>query len=148
MSLDVTIKYKEPKKRVVKRGLDGEACGSTLALYLEDGEIEETSWRANITHNMGIMAQNIPVSYNIEGEGHTNNLYALVWRPEEYECNNTDIVAQALQSGIEYMVKHKEELLQYNPQNGWGNYSSFLNWLIAYWTACDENKDCEIICSR
>ena len=33
MSLDVYIKYKQPKKRIVKRGFDGVACGSTIAIY-------------------------------------------------------------------------------------------------------------------
>lgn len=33
MSLDVYIKYKQPKKRLVKRGFDGTACDSTIAIY-------------------------------------------------------------------------------------------------------------------
>ena len=33
MSLGVYIKYKQPKKRLIKRGFDGAACGSTIAIY-------------------------------------------------------------------------------------------------------------------
>ena len=33
MSLDVYIKYKQPKKRLVKRGFDSTACSSTIAMY-------------------------------------------------------------------------------------------------------------------
>lgn len=33
MSLDVYIKYKQPKKRLIKRSFDGTACGNTIAIY-------------------------------------------------------------------------------------------------------------------
>ena len=152
MSLDVYIKYKQPKKRTINRGLDGVACGSTMAVYYEDTVVEETEWNANITHNMNKMAMKIPVSYQVEGETYENNLYYLVWRPEEVGignvCNNTDIVAEALQTGLAYMISHREELLQYNPDNGWGDYDSFLEWLINYWRACLNNPGCEIKVSR
>lgn len=128
--------------------MDGVACGSTMAIYPEDTEVTESEWSANITHNMGEMASHIPVTYKIDKEVYSETLYMLVWRPEEVGigniCNNTDTVGQALQSGIPYMIAHRKELLQYNPDNGWGDYDSFLEWLIAYWRACLEHPDCEI----
>ena len=42
MSLDVYIKYKQPKKMLIKRGFDGAACGSTIDMYEKDKEEEET----------------------------------------------------------------------------------------------------------
>ena len=36
MSLDVYIKYKQPKKRLVKRDFDGAAWDSTIAMYDKD----------------------------------------------------------------------------------------------------------------
>lgn len=36
MSLDVYIKYKQPKKRLIKRDFDGVACGSTIVMYDKD----------------------------------------------------------------------------------------------------------------
>ena len=152
MSLDVYIKYKNPKKRIINGGLDGVACGSTLAYYDTPGEVEETEWHANITHNMNEMAMHIPVSYQVERETYENDLYHLVWRPEEVGvgnvCNNTNIVAEALQTGLSYMISHREELMQYNPDNGWGDYDSFLEWLLSYWRACLENPECKIEVSR
>lgn len=50
MSLDVTIKYKQPK--MVDYNKAHAACGSLVQLA-EDGEREETVWWANITSNMG-----------------------------------------------------------------------------------------------
>ena len=148
MSLDVTIVYKEPKTRHIGAGFDVEPCGSNMAYYDKDTDITESEWSANVTHNMGLMARNIPVQYSIEGETYEESLYSLVWEPEEVGigniCNNTNIVKQALQSGISYMISHRDDLIQYNPSNGWGSYESFLKWLIDYWNACIENPDCRI----
>ena len=41
MSLDVYIKNKQLKKRTIKKGLDGVACGSIIAVYPEDRVVEE-----------------------------------------------------------------------------------------------------------
>ena len=47
MSLDVYIKYKQPKKRLIKRGFDGAACGSTRARYEKDNSNMEIIWANN-----------------------------------------------------------------------------------------------------
>ena len=44
MSLDVYIKYKQPKKRLVKRGFDGAACGSAIAMYKKDNSNIKIIW--------------------------------------------------------------------------------------------------------
>lgn len=147
MSLDVTITLKERKNRC--RGT--EPCGSTVAIGGE--EHASDTWYANITHNMTDMAKNVPVSYHAFGEKYSNSLYQMVWRPEEVgdELGTycvTDIIADALEAGIAYMVGNREELLQYNPENNWGDYWSFLKWLIEYWRACVENPGCKIEVSR
>lgn len=152
MSLDVYIKYKKPKKVLMKKGINSMACGSTVAIYNKDTEIEETEWHANITHNMGEMAQHVPTYYTIDGEVYGSSLYYIIWRPEEIGsgniCNNTDVVAQGITHGISYMMEHREELLLYNPDNGWGSYDAFLPWLMDYWKACVENPNCIIETSR
>ena len=47
MSLDVYIKYKQPKKRLIKRGFDGAACGSTIAMYEKDNSNTKIIWANN-----------------------------------------------------------------------------------------------------
>ena len=152
MSLDVYIIYQEPKKVQKYAGINQSACGSTVAIYPKDTIITETEWHANITHNMGKMADHIPTHYKIGDETYESDLYSLVWKPEEIGigniCNNTDVLVQALQIGISYMVAHRDELLKYNPKNGWGDYDSFLTWLIDYWRACLDNPNCKIETSR
>ena len=47
MSLDVYIKYKQPKKRLIKRDFDGVACGSTIAMYEKDNSNMKIIWVNN-----------------------------------------------------------------------------------------------------
>ena len=44
MSLDIYIKYKQPKKRLVKRGFDSTACSSTIVMYKKDNSNTEIIW--------------------------------------------------------------------------------------------------------
>lgn len=149
MSLDVTVKYKTPVRE--RYNEVHAACGSTVRLCVDDEAEYVDYWSANITHNMGEMASHVKVSYTIDGEEYSDTLYQWVWRPEEVHdgkyCNTT-VVGQALQSGIAYMVLHREELEVFNPKNGWGSYDAFLNWLKAYWETCLKHPDCEIEVSR
>ena len=75
----------------------------------------------NITHNMNIMAEHVPLSNG-------STLYQLLWHGEEIDppietaSQMTDLLAE----GLKYLAHHKEDLLQYNPSNGWGNYNSLL----------------------
>lgn len=140
MSLDVTIKYKQPK--VVDYERTHAACGSTMGQNI--GERVETEWDSNITSNMTEMADHIPVTFHVGDEEYSNDLYSVVWRPDEHGIANTTIIGEALGDGIAYMVRHRKELERFNPSNGWGSYDSFLLWLIAYKLQCDENPDCEI----
>lgn len=44
MSLDIYIKYKQPKKRLIKKGFDGTACDSTIAMYKKDNSNMKIIW--------------------------------------------------------------------------------------------------------
>lgn len=75
----------------------------------------------NITHNMNIMAEHIPLSNG-------STLYQLLWRGEEMDppIETADQMKDLLCEGLKYLAHHKEDLLQYNPSNGWGNFDSLL----------------------
>lgn len=72
MSLDVYIKYRQPKTVIKRRGINSTACGSTIAFYPEDSVVECEEWHANITHNMTQMASQVPVSYRVNKEWYSN----------------------------------------------------------------------------
>ena len=139
MSLDVYIKYREPK--MVNYNKTHASCGSTMRVCEDDSEYQEEEWSANITHNMGRMADVVPV-----GDG--LSLYDVVWRPDEHDISTTDELVERLRSGIDYMITNRKELLKYNPKNGWGDYDSFVSWSLNYLYACIDNPGCEIYVSR
>lgn len=149
MSLDIHICFKEPK--LVNYRHYTSACGSTIELLPhDDTEREEMQISMNITHNMGNMAKHVPITFELEEEMYSDTLYQYVWRGDEvskYVCN-TDVMSNVLISGIQYMIGNRNKLLQYNPENGWGNYDDFLDWLITYKRNCDENPNCTIEISR
>lgn len=146
MSLDVHIIYKKPKK--VNYNKTHAACGSTMAMVADDYEVEEKEWHANITHNMGIMARHVPTSYKRDGEEYSISLYDAIWNPDEFNMANTDYVGQAIIHGLSFMFNNAEELEKYNPDNGWGDFGSFILWLVKYWEACRVNPDCKITLSK
>lgn len=138
MSLDVCIHF--GRKKPVDYNGTHVACGSTMALR-GYGEAVEDSWSANVTHNMGPMARNVPVR--------TTTLYMAVWRPDElFKRPTTDDILPMLNDGIAYMASHKEALEKFNPENGWGSYKSFLPWLRTYREMCEDNPGCLITVSR
>ena len=95
----------------------------------------------NITHNMNKMAEHVPVSDAL-------NLYNVLWRPEESNLNTTDDIFDYVTTGVKYMIEHKDELLQYNPDNGWGDYDALLNFARCVGNACLLNPECEIEANR
>ena len=55
---------------------------------------------------------------------------------------------EVLICGIVYMIQNRTKLLEYNPENGWGSYDSFLDWLIDYKSVCENHPGCKIEVSR
>ncbi len=114
----------------------------SLSVYINYSNIPESDndeeyWSANITHNLGIMARQIPVG--------STSLYMAVWRPEEiFRYPTTNVMLTFLVKGINYMVCHRKELLPYEPDNGWGTYDGFMKFLLDYKQACEDNPDCLI----
>lgn len=139
MSLDVSIHYKEPKR--CNYFLDHPytyphpSDTDKLQFY------EEEYWSGNITHNLGEMADHIPVR--------DTNLYMVCWRPEEIGLKTVGDILPLLIEGIHYMIGHRKELEQYNSPNGWGTYNGFMRFLLNYKQACEDNDpECLIEASR
>lgn len=85
-------------------------------------DMPEPCYTINITHNLGRMAEHVPVK--------GTNLYQILW--EGYDLNGNRITTGSqfegiLEEGIDYMLDHKDELIQYEPSNGWGNFYDLLN---------------------
>lgn len=139
MSLDVHIEFKEPRRS--NYFLEHPYTYNHLTENDKNDFCEESCWWANITHNLGSMADHIPV-------GNTT-LYKACWRPEEIGIKTVGLLLPLLIEGLHYMIDHRKELEQYNSPNGWGTYNGFMKFLLNYKQACEDNDpECLIEVSR
>lgn len=133
MSLDFYIRV--PEKRSYYR-----SGGKTLPM----AEYDDCFTRChvdNITHNLGEMARHTPVS-------DTLTLYNVLWRPEESGLTTTDDIVDLVAEGVRYMITHKDDLIKYNPDNGWGDYDGLLEFAKKVGNACLFNPSCQIEADR
>ena len=139
MSLDVTL------KRKVWISYDK---GTTL------NEQEEIVFNANITHNLGQMANRA-------------GIYEACWRPyqlhpdyvelndneKEYDFEEShpmlakDII-EKLEKGYNDLKNNPTLFKQFDSPNGWGLYIHFLPFVEKYLEACKEYPDAQINTSR
>ena len=84
---------------------------------------DDEFWHGNITHNMTNMASEVPI------EGTEWTLYDLLWQPHEqgFDKAGAPGYRESVLKGYLYLRGHKEELLPFNPDNGWGNYALLLD---------------------
>lgn len=132
MSLDIYIILKKPK--MVKP--QGNACGSTIVVKPDEYFTDEI--RFNVTHNMAEMAKHIYVDSNKE-----NTLYKILWHLNWFNYD-TNTLEDKLLFAIGYAMLHKDKLIKYNPENGWGSYESFVRFLMELCEACSDNPDCKL----
>lgn len=129
MSLDVSIKFNEPRQS--NYFLEHPYSYDYLSERDKQDFREETVWTSNITHNLGEMASHVPID--------DTNLYYVCWRPEEIGIETVGEILPLLIKGIHYMIDHRKELEQYNSPNGWGTYNGFMKFLLNYKQACEDN---------
>ena len=98
-------------------------------------EKEECIFDANITHNLGEMADKA-------------GIYKACWRPEEIGAIKAKDILPLLEKGYSDMKARPEYYKQFDSPNGWGLYEHFLPWVEEYLQACKENPECEIYVSR
>ena len=93
-----------------------------LSLNLQVGHI-------NLTHNLGKMADNVPAGTRDVFDSESKEmvvkeitLYEAMWRPEEVGIYKGSDLFNHMQVAMEYIITNEDELKQYNPDNGWGDY--------------------------
>lgn len=140
MSLDVYLK----RRRWISYD-----CGKT---YTEDNE---TVYDANITHNLGKMAD-------------MAGLYEALWRPHrlkpgynipesdndaEYYFEQQDItyakdIIKIVERGLNKLKKSPSKYKKFNASNGWGTYDGLVKFTEGYLNALKEYPDAIIRVSR
>jgi hypothetical protein len=92
-------------------------------------------YSANITHNLGRMAQEAV-------------LYMPLWRPEEMRFTKAYQIIPMLEKGLDRLKAKPDFFKSFNPDNGWGSYESLVKFVEKYLVACKEYPDADIEVSR
>lgn len=135
MSLDVSLRYPSPTKKV-GTGIFVRDSGSSRELSLNEAnqlypdaavaEFEYESdvvFQANITHNLNTMAEEA-------------GIYQHLWRPEELDITLGSQLIDPLREGLHRLKSDPERFKALNPENGWGSYSKLVEFVEKYLDAC------------
>ena len=92
-------------------------------------------YHANITHNLGKMAQ-------------AAGIYRHLWRPEEVGIKTAGQLIEPLRDGLAVLKADPDKFKPFNPENGWGNYDNLVTFVEAYLQACEDNPTAFVVASR
>lgn len=145
MSLDLYLLGRKSKEMVMCH-----SCG-----YEHEEEVQEYLYEANITHNLGEMAEKA-------------GIYEALWRPHrlrsDYNIEEKDYKGESvfeesvkiqakeiipiLETGLKDLKNRPSYFKEFNSPNGWGMYEHFVPFVENYLNACRENPDAIINVSR
>ncbi len=106
----------------------------SLDVTLED-ETGKELYSANITHNLGKMAE-------------AAGIYKCLWRPEEIGITRADQIIEPLAAGIAELVANQPKYEAYDSPNGWGRRRNFVPFCEKYLRACRKHPQAIVTVSR
>jgi len=95
----------------------------------------ETVYTANITHNLGKMAEEA-------------GIYGYLWRPNEIGITRAEQLIKPLSIGLALLKSDPERFKKFDAKNGWGLYIHFVPFVEKYLQACKEYPDAEVSVGR
>lgn len=98
-------------------------------------EEKEEVYCANITHNLGEMADKA-------------GIYKALWRPEEIGAKYAKDIIKIVEKGLADLKARPEHFEKFNSPNGWGMYEHFVPFVEKYLEACKEYPDAVVEVSR
>lgn len=105
----------------------------SLDVYLT--AVRETEvYSANITHNLGAMAD-------------AAGIYKHLWRPQELGITKAVDLIDGLTEGLAKLKADPDKFEKFNAPNGWGLYKHFVPFVEKYLAACRENPDATVTVS-
>jgi hypothetical protein len=100
-----------------------------------DVTLRKEVYTANITHNLGKMAESA-------------GIYKALWRPEEEDYYYARDLIEPLTKGLALLTSDPERFKAFNSPNGWGMYEHFVPFVAQYLEACAANPDATVEASR
>lgn len=95
----------------------------------------ECVFDANITHNLGKMAE-------------AAGIYYACWQPDKIGAAKANDILPILEKGYKDMEERPEYYRQFDAENGWGTYKDFMPWIKEYMEACRAYPDATIEVDR
>jgi hypothetical protein len=96
---------------------------------------DEEVYSANITHNLGEMAQ-------------AAGIYRILWRPDEIGITKAAELIEPLTEGLARLKADPDHFEQFNAPNGWGLYKHFVPFVEGYLEACKEHPEADVSVCR
>lgn len=93
--------------------------------------LETENYGANITHNLGKMAD-------------AAGIYEHLWRPDELGIYTASELIKPLTVGLEKLKANPAKYERFNAPNGWGMYEHFVPFVEKYLRACIEFPDARV----
>lgn len=146
MSLDVSLKTPGVIHAILKSGIFIRENGVTKEISEEEwaqrfpGRVpvvvnadseDETVYTANVTHNLNKMAAEA-------------GIYEALWRPEEVGITHAHHLIEPLKDGLALLQSEPERFKALNPENGWGDYDEFVQFVADYLSACLKHSEAEV----
>jgi hypothetical protein len=98
-------------------------------------DMQEEFYHANITHNLGSMANEA-------------RIYKHLWRPEEIGVTKAAELIAPLEAGLILLKSNPSRFKAFSAENDWGTYKQFVLWLENYLDACKKYPDALVSVSR
>lgn len=103
-------------------------------VIVEHAEVDYL-YSANITHNLGAMAEEA-------------GIYKHLWRPEEINITKAAQLIEPLEAAMKLMIADPARFIKHNAKNGWGLYHNFVPFVQRYLAACREHPGAVVEVSR
>ena len=147
MSLSVYLESETPFKRKPTSGIFIRENGATREISREEWDKrnpgrepgalrvldEETTglYHRNITHNLNAMAR-------------AAGIYQELWRPEALGITHASHLIAPLVRGLAKLEQWPVSFKALNPENGWGTYEDFVEFVADYLQACAKHPEARV----
>lgn len=88
------------------------------------------------------------ITHNLTGMAAEAGIYKAIWRPEEIGATRAMDITPALREGLGMMLSAPDRFKRLNPENGWGDYDGFVEFVKEVHEACVLHPSARIEVSR
>lgn len=106
-----------------------------VPVVMVDRDETNEVYSANITHNLNTMAE-------------AAGVYKHLWRPDEVGITKAAQLFTPLREGLKRLKANPSRFEALNPDNGWGDYSSLVEFVSGYLAACEMWPEADVRVSR